>query len=83
MVRATAPTQNARFAAVYSVGKLGLIANALKNCYISNYVENVHFCINRSIPTKVVARSQNGWKSLLGPKFMPNLNPALKKTQPR
>ena len=58
MVRATAPTQNARFAAVYSVGKLGLIANVLKNCYISNYVENVHFCINRSIPTKVVARSQ-------------------------
>ena len=33
MVRATAPTQNARFAAVYSVGKLGLIANVLKNCY--------------------------------------------------
>ena len=33
MVRATAPTQNARFAAVYSAGKLGLIANVLKNCY--------------------------------------------------
>ena len=30
MVRATAPTQNARFAAVYSVGKLGLIANVLE-----------------------------------------------------